>query len=206
MKYAGLDLKDKRILHETDLNARLFISDIAKRVKLNKEVVKYRIRNLEKKGVIKGYQTLINTSKLGLIEFEYAINVMDVTHEELAKMREYLVKHPQVTKVAECDVVWDLVVNVVSKNHKEFHDFYGEFKKEFRKYIERDAISLITEQKFCSRAYIEGEKEFIHIPFPEEKSDFDATDLKLLRLMAFDAKVPITKMIFRSKRFEFHKI
>ncbi|MBU0461722.1 MAG: winged helix-turn-helix transcriptional regulator, partial [Nanoarchaeota archaeon] len=102
-----LDLKDRKILEELDLNARYFISDIAKKVKLNKEVVKYRIHNLEKKGVIQGYHTLINYAKLGLIPVEVSINLMDTRKETVEEMLAFLQAQPNLQSLKLCDVTWD---------------------------------------------------------------------------------------------------
>ena len=59
-----LDIKDKKILYELDMDARQSISSIAKRVGLSKEVVNYRIRRMEKEGLIDGYYAIIEYSKL----------------------------------------------------------------------------------------------------------------------------------------------
>ena len=55
------------ILSELDMDARQPISAIAKKVGLSKEVVNYRIKQLEKKKVIREYYTVLNITKLGLI-------------------------------------------------------------------------------------------------------------------------------------------
>jgi DNA-binding Lrp family transcriptional regulator len=63
-----LDLKDCRILNEIEFNARSTISSVAKKVKLSKEVVNYRIKRLEKNKIIDGYRTLFNIFELNEIE------------------------------------------------------------------------------------------------------------------------------------------
>ena len=59
MKPIKLDEKDKKILYELDKNSRQGISSIAKKVRLSKEVVNYRIKNLEKRKIIKGYYAVL---------------------------------------------------------------------------------------------------------------------------------------------------
>lgn len=49
-----LNLKDRKILSILDMNARTPLSQIAKQVGLSREVVHYRIQQLEKKGAIEG--------------------------------------------------------------------------------------------------------------------------------------------------------
>ena len=44
-----LDLKDKKILFELDFDARQSYSEIAKKVRLSKQVVEYRIKKSRKR-------------------------------------------------------------------------------------------------------------------------------------------------------------
>ena len=60
-----LNLKDKKILYELEKNARVTISDIAKKVGLSKQLVSYKIKRLEEERIIEGYHAIIDTSKLG---------------------------------------------------------------------------------------------------------------------------------------------
>ena len=65
-----IDKKDLRILYELDKNARQPVSKIAKRVALSNEVTAYRIKRLEKIGLIKGYYTIIDYSLLGYTDYK----------------------------------------------------------------------------------------------------------------------------------------
>ena len=68
-----LDKKDKQILYQLDLDSRQSFNQIARKVKLSREVVQYRVKQLEKKGIIKGYQTLIDVTKLGYLNCRFFI-------------------------------------------------------------------------------------------------------------------------------------
>ncbi|MBI2143762.1 AsnC family transcriptional regulator, partial [Candidatus Woesearchaeota archaeon] len=62
-----MDAKDRKILSELDMDARQPLSAIAKKVGLSREVVNYRIRQLERRNIVKGYYTVLDTAKLGLM-------------------------------------------------------------------------------------------------------------------------------------------
>ncbi len=47
-----LDLRDRKILSEIELNARLSNSEIGKRLGVSKQVIDYRLRKLEKNNII----------------------------------------------------------------------------------------------------------------------------------------------------------
>jgi len=51
---ADLDLKDRKILYELDLNCRQSNTQIGKKVGLSRKVVEYRIKKMEEEGVIMG--------------------------------------------------------------------------------------------------------------------------------------------------------
>ena len=59
-----LNLLDKKILYELDLNSRIPISTLAKNVRTSKETVNFRIKRLIKNGYIKGFVTTLYTSNL----------------------------------------------------------------------------------------------------------------------------------------------
>ncbi|MBS3146692.1 Lrp/AsnC family transcriptional regulator, partial [Candidatus Woesearchaeota archaeon] len=48
-----LDLKDKRLLYELDLDSRQSFNELGKKLSLSKSSVIYRINNMQKSGIIK---------------------------------------------------------------------------------------------------------------------------------------------------------
>jgi len=73
-----IDVKDKRIITELSLNARAPVSAIARAVGLSKQVVKYRIENLEKRGIIEGYYAILNITKMGFAYHRIFVTFMNV--------------------------------------------------------------------------------------------------------------------------------
>ena len=65
-----LDLKDRKILYELDVDARQSLAEIGKKVGLSKEVVNYRIKRLEKEEVIIRYSTIIDLFRIGLKKYK----------------------------------------------------------------------------------------------------------------------------------------
>lgn len=64
MYIEGLDEMDNKILKELKDNARATYSEIGEAVGLSRVAVKNRIEVLEKKGIIQGYKTVINPTKV----------------------------------------------------------------------------------------------------------------------------------------------
>ena len=64
MNIEGLDVLDQKILQVIKDNARLSYSDIGDKVGLSRVAVRNRMEIMENNGVIQGYKTVINPTKI----------------------------------------------------------------------------------------------------------------------------------------------
>jgi len=65
-KKVDIDNKDLQILHLIDLNSRIPLTEIAKKLNSSATMINYRIKKLIKIGVIQGFRTNIDFSKFDL--------------------------------------------------------------------------------------------------------------------------------------------
>ena len=87
-----LDVKDRKILYELDLDSRQSFSQLGKKVSLHKDVVAYRVKKLQEKGIIKNFYTFIDSSKLlGLMAFRCYCSFQNITPKIKQEIIEYLV-------------------------------------------------------------------------------------------------------------------
>ena len=77
-----------------DLNARATNSQIGKRLRINKNVVNYRIKNLEKRGIIKGYNTVINVLGLGYLGHRLYLKLQYADKKAEKRIMDYIRKYP----------------------------------------------------------------------------------------------------------------
>ena len=68
-----LDSKDKKIIEQLQKNARQSIAEIAKKTRLPRDVVVYRIKKLEKTKVIRSHHTFLDHQKLGYPLYVYVL-------------------------------------------------------------------------------------------------------------------------------------
>lgn len=89
-----IDEKDREILKLLEKNARISNADIAKKIGMAPSAVLERVRKLERRGVIEGYETRINARVLGLglstiVRVKTSENVGSMNHgHELAALPE----------------------------------------------------------------------------------------------------------------------
>ena len=86
-----IDAHDTRILTELQIDARLTMAELGRRVHLSQPAVTERVRKLEAAGVITGYRATVDLSKLG-----YGIRaVMRVGRAEYARIVALIQQTPE---------------------------------------------------------------------------------------------------------------
>ena len=69
-----IDIKDKKILYQLDINSRQSLKNIGNAVGLAKNVVQFRIHRLKQRGIIKNFYTAIDFYTLGYINLAIYVN------------------------------------------------------------------------------------------------------------------------------------
>jgi DNA-binding Lrp family transcriptional regulator len=191
-----LDLKDRKICYQLDLDARQSLGKIAKQVGLSKQVVAYRIKRLEELGVIKGYYTIMDIGKLGFIPFKVYLKFKDPDPTVLDKIIKYLTKHKSVAWVVTCNGEWDLNIVFQERSTAEFYDTYHDFLYRFSDHIREKDLAIPVEAMQFRRAYVLGNKQddtkYDMMISPEPpKFDGDKTDWEILKILAPEARVEL---------------
>lgn len=92
----GLDDLHWEIIRELQLNARITIVEIGKRVGLSAPAVAERIKKLEEEGYIKGYRTVVDYDKLGLsVPVFINYKATKISHADMLRMVD---KMPEVVE------------------------------------------------------------------------------------------------------------
>ena len=196
-----IDRKDRELLFHLSLNARASLVELSKKTKLSKEVIHYRLKNLEKKGVIEGYYAVINTYKMGK-EF-YRVYMKTINMNTITEKRfiEFLSGHPQVSWIVEVDGDLDFLYVVWARNISEFEEVYNEINDKFGKYIEQKFFSVMTNVYYFKYKYLVGQEDGTYkltggkITYPE----LSDVDLKLITLLSNQGRLPLIEMAQKLK-------
>ncbi|MDB5232187.1 MAG: Lrp/AsnC family transcriptional regulator [Chitinophagaceae bacterium] len=83
----GLDGFHWKIIQELQMNARITVVEIGKRIGLSAPAVAERIKKLEEEGYIKGYRTIVDYDKLGLsVPVFIHYKATKISHADMIKM------------------------------------------------------------------------------------------------------------------------
>jgi DNA-binding Lrp family transcriptional regulator len=143
-----LDLKDRKILFELDLNCRQSNTQIGKKVGLKKDVVAYRIKKMQDEGIIKNFWTAINTFKLGYDVFRIYIALQYGSQNVKNEIIRHFMNYRNTWAIKSHKGEINLAVIVWSKNNYEFYQFWDETLDKYEEYFAKAIVSVYV-QAFC---------------------------------------------------------
>ncbi len=192
MDKAELDTKDRQILYQLDVNARQPVSAIAKKVRLSREVVGYRIKNLEKSGAIQGYYTAIDIAKLGYMYCRVLVKYENISLEQEKEVLQVAKSLPYVGWISSNDGRWDLTLVIWAKSLVDFEKAYDDLRFRLGRYFQETYVSIAFKIYHFRHNYLFGTKDFSQAILGEfEKAKYDEVDLRILKLLARNARMSI---------------
>lgn len=193
-----LDLKDRKILYQLDLNCRQSNAQIGKKVGLSRKVVDYRIKRMDEEGIITGFWTAINTFKLGYYVFRIYINFIDVSSKIKKDIVDYFVKNKNAWAVltskgpVELDIV--LWVNDVYK----FNLYWINTLQKYGHYFAKNTISILTTVISCKKSYLldddKSNKLFYKTNCEGNPLTIDKFDYQILDNLALNARISLVDL------------
>ena len=114
------------LLELLEENARISYTDLAKKFKVSETAIRKRIKELEKKGIIKKYKAEINYPKLG---FANSIIGIDVKPEKFLYLLETLKKIKKVKSLMISSGDHQLLIEVSFDNSEDLRKFIKSIEK-----------------------------------------------------------------------------
>jgi DNA-binding Lrp family transcriptional regulator len=195
-----IDLKDRKILYELDLDARQSLTQIGKKVGLKKDVVSYRIKRMQDEGIIKNFFTDIDTFRLGYNVFRVYINFQYVTSQVKEEIIRYFVDNKNSWVVSTVKSEIDLNVILWVKDIFEFYQFWEKTLDKYEDYFAKYAISIYVKAHVYKKSYLIPEefnainREIYEMNCGGELFRIDEIDHKLLNEIAVNARAPLIEL------------
>lgn len=195
-----IDIKDRKILYQLDLNSRQSLSKIGKKVGLSKVAISNRIKRLEETGIINNYYTIIDSSKLGCISFRFYLVYQNTTPEIEKEIVDYFINDKNTWWVASIKGSFNLAVAIWVKNMDDFHVFWEKTLNKYQHFFQKQIFSAYF-QLFSFRysflllkEYEKEDRMEFEIAGSGKRVEIDNLDTKILNLIAPDSRTPITEI------------
>jgi len=195
-----IDLKDRKILYQLDLNCRQSNNQIGRKVGLSKEVVNYRIKRMQRLGIIRCFWTAINSLKLGYYAFRIYINFLDVSPEIKNEIIKYFKNYKNVWTLQTARGPVDLSAVLWADDIYNFNQFWNKTLDSYGNYFEKYAVSILTQVNCLKRTYLisdgynKEDRDFYTINCIGQPSNIDKLDYHLLNEIANNARISLIEL------------
>jgi len=195
MEKYNLDLTDRKILAELDKNCRISNIALAKKVNKSRESVKYRIQQLQKRGIIQKFITSINPNKLGYYMFKVYLKLENIP-EEREKFFEELKKNPDIYWMGISDGAFDVVFAILSKNIPDYFTKINYLLSTWQHLIVSKILGTMVDTRQYTKKFFTDSKDGQYIVFGGDvvHNTIDDVDSKILNILANDARVPLAEL------------
>ncbi|MBI3036536.1 Lrp/AsnC family transcriptional regulator [Candidatus Woesearchaeota archaeon] len=185
------DVKDRKILAEMDMGARQPLSSIAKKVGLSREVVNYRIRQLERRKVILGYYTVLDTAKLGLIYCRMFFKYRKMPAEKQDELLAFCAKHRNISWTISGEGRWDIVLVVLARSLGEIEATYDELNNLFGQHFQNQHVSIAYWVREFRHKYLypslKMDNDGLVVGKGGKAAGLDGTDYEIVDILSKDA-------------------
>jgi len=187
-----LDNFDKKLIAELENDSRQTLSQIAKKLRSSQQVISYRIKSLEKRGIISEYYTIIDFSRLGYTSYRTMLRLSNLNEQKHKEIIGFLMGHLNALWIVDCGGRWDLIVNFIAKNIIQYAGILREFKSKFPEQIQNYDILTTVELVYFGRDYFTKNTrhdKFSSFGGEQKLANLDKTDLKILNLISENARI-----------------
>ena len=196
-----VDLKDKKILFQLDIDSRQSFSKIGRKVGLRKELIAYRVKRLQEKGIIKNFFTVIDPSALGYSLPRFYLKFQYATPETKDEIINYFLKSKYVGFVHSGEGHYDLSLVMIVKNIIDFNNFWEKTMIRYRDYFSNHFFSILIRESiyrysffFDNNSTERFDRSKLVVFGRGKNANIDDLDFKILRIITPNARIP-TKYI-----------
>jgi DNA-binding Lrp family transcriptional regulator len=190
--FEGMDWKDRQILFHLDEDGFQSASAIAKKIKTSKQVVSYRIAELQRKGILRRCCVIVNEAKIGYTFYKFYVKYKSVDKTTEEEMIGFFGRHPNVGLVDTCDGKYDMFIGVWARDTHHLYKVYKELFGTYGKYFEDVSVSIVETAYNSKRGYLIGKRTSSEVPLfggeVEVNPQIDESDKKILAILSKEAR------------------
>lgn len=142
------DEADLALLRELSLNGRESLTRLAAKLGLSKQRLGYRLRGLERRGVLTGFFAIPNIFRLGFDHFRVFVRFQRLTEVAEKELLDHLLNRSDVSWLTQLDGDFDLEFVVWAQGVPAFESAYDDILGQFGRLFQEKYFSLATRIEF----------------------------------------------------------
>lgn len=191
-----LDVLDRRILQEMDINSRIRLKELGRKVRASKERSQYRIKRLINKGYIESFHTILNVNKLGYYCFMVYLKLHGTVPENERSIIRWIKSKKYFTNLRVVEGPYDMVFMAQVKSPEIMERMLAELRDNFGDFILEKSIHLIVRTYKANRRFLLPGKR-VRVAFSQaktEKIETDKIDRNIIKMLSDNSRLKLTKI------------
>ncbi|MEI6732180.1 MAG: Lrp/AsnC family transcriptional regulator [archaeon] len=168
-----IDVKDQKIIEILKENSRATGQQIAKKAMISHDSANYRIKRLERLGIISKYTLDVNYRLLGYDEYRLFLQLLEHNQESLKELFAYLKNKNNFPQVLQYMGNRDLRISITASDLRETDEIITEINSKFAK--------IISDQELMRKVRNILQEDVV--PARNPKIKIDKTDKELLSIL-----------------------
>jgi len=210
-----IDKYDKKILNELENNARIAITSLAKKIKLSKETVRYKVQRLKKEHIIKSFNPILNTSILGLHYYKLYIQLNNTKHDIEDEIINFIREKKQCSNLRLLEGMYDISFLIICENHEALNNQILEITIKYGKYFKKKSLHIINESYKFNNTLFSSKRiqQYILNHNTKKKEKVDSIDKEIIKKLlenprqkitniANSTNIPVKVISYRIKKLE----
>ncbi len=144
-KEIGIDDVNKKILSIIKNNSRSSYEEIGRRVKLTRNAVKNRIKNMEKSKIIAGYKMMVDFKHFNKLSYKILIKYNNSKIEQEKTLLEFIKNKEGILANTKLLGKWNLDIEIQPINAKDLQKFMIELRNKFGLIEDYEIIQIIED-------------------------------------------------------------
>lgn len=162
-----LDLIDKKILYLLSENARFSNTYLAKKLKIKRETIAYRLKRMMEQDFLHGYLTLLDHRRLGFKNYMVYLKLKTLTNEK--ELLNYLFNFEEISRLKNCSGSYDVQIVFSVKSEEEFSELFEKITNQYHQIIQSYDILEILEEDFLGLSLVLNREETENLGSLEHK-------------------------------------
>ncbi len=184
-----MDRIDRKLLYELDKNSRQPITQLAKKLRLNRNTVEYRLNRLVEKRIIKQFVTLFNPLAFNNQLYKIYLQLQNINETKEKEIIEYLQTLP-LYWLAKSYGKWDFMVGIRANSPKEFNKIKLDVLSKLEEHIVNKNITLMVNAPFFDRDYLVDNKVHARMKYflQDIVIPLDDKDKQILKILSTNSR------------------
>ena len=192
-----LDLKDRKILYELDINSRQSFRSVGRKVGLSKDVVASRVKKLKDSGIIKRFYSRYDALQLGLNILRFYFKFQYSTPDIKKEIINHFKNNEYVANLFSTEGSYDLGAIIYVEKISDIYPFWKKTLEKYGDYFSQHIFSAYMGEKIYEQLFLlDGMEKHDRTPKRSNMGQvkIDNVDYEILKLLVSDARTPTVEI------------